>query len=248
MQISGCTFQSVYSTIDVAGVLTSQNAAAAVYITNSVVSNSSSISGGVLYALGSVSVSGCTFTNVKSSGDGGALWSGGNINVSNSSIYNSGGAKGGALFSYASIAVDGSTFNNCTASNAGGVMYASSAVSKITVTGSTFTTAKSSGSGGAIYSQGSLAFTNSSVIGSTSGNSGGALYGSSVSIAASLFTGCSSSQHGGAIYVAANGTTTLSTTQFQSNTANINGSAVYIAGGEIYHNSYHRFNRAVTQM
>ncbi|MFO0798581.1 MAG: choice-of-anchor Q domain-containing protein [Gemmataceae bacterium] len=143
-------------------------------ISDCTLSNNSTALGGAVYAaLGSLSVSGSTFSGNSATEYGGAIYGNG-VSVSGSTFAGNSASNGGAIDAR-TVSVSWSTFVGNVADGSGGAISSNSAavtVSQCTLAGNTAT----SGWGGAIYSEsGAVAVTQSTVAGNTAIIGGGIL-------------------------------------------------------------------------
>ncbi len=206
--------------------------------------NTADRNGGAIYGgWGSITVSDSTIQNGKAD-EGGAVW-GYNIEVSDNSIItgNTASFKGGAIFAIDGLKVSDSEFTNNTVSGGsdelgGGAIYAYVANSNFytaTIENSQFSNnSVTDGNGGAIYSLAQLTVSGNTVFeNNTAGNgNGGALYlTAGAKIAETAFTGNTADLDGGAIY-AAGGTVNINAgNTFTDSSAGRDGGIVYIASG-----------------
>ncbi len=206
--------------------------------------NTADRNGGAIYGgWGSITVSDSTIQNGKAD-EGGAVW-GYNIEVSDNSIItgNTASFKGGAIFAIDGLKVSDSKFTGNTVSGGsdelgGGAIYAYVANSNFytaTIENSLFSNnSVTDGNGGAIYSLAQLAVSGNTVFeNNTAGNgNGGALYlTAGAKIAETAFTGNTADLDGGAIY-AAGGTVNINAgNTFTDSSAGRDGGIVYIASG-----------------
>ena len=185
--------------------------------------------GGVIYATGTaVSMAGASFTDCRSTGDGGVLFHGNNTETAATAITNcaftnsktTGGAGGAVSSNAATLTVEGSSFDTVEASGNGGAI-SHTGTGGTTITNTTFTdcltdtTDTTVGFGGSVYTEAKTVTLNGGEFtNSTSANHGGALYcqsnadGSAATVSAATVSGtsfvnCSSNfmdGAGGAIY------------------------------------------------
>jgi hypothetical protein len=202
--ISGCT-----STGSIGGAIYG-DASTTISLNDSTITGCrAASSGGAIYALGSLTVSGSTITNCSAVTDGGAIYSPASFTVSGSTItnctasdasgYGGGGAidgpQGGGM-----VTVTGSTITNCYATASNGLGGAISAQA-INVSSSTISNSAAGGCGGALSSWSSVLLTDSSIIScNTTNNHGGAISAQTVTVQSSQISNCTSNNYGGAIY------------------------------------------------
>ncbi|MCL2538634.1 MAG: autotransporter outer membrane beta-barrel domain-containing protein [Alphaproteobacteria bacterium] len=180
-------------------------------------------SGGAINSLGSagaLNVTGVLFDNNTASSSGGAIAAEqGTVTIDQSTFTNNTAATGGAisdigtLSAPATINITNSIFDNNTATTSrGGAIYVSNNGSVLNVSGSSFTNNKSlnasNGYGGAIFNILGATTINNSYFEGNSANNGGALGNMSTASTMSIGAG----------------------TSFVSNTATINGGAIYNSG------------------
>lgn len=125
---------------------------------------------------GTLDVSRTRFTGNTASGDGGAIFTGGDLTVSHSTFSgNSAGSDGGAIFATGDVAVSDSTFSGNTAAEQAGGIYSSGTLA---ITGTTFMANSAvAGAGGGLYSTGgsTVTVTNSTFSGNSAGTDGGGM-------------------------------------------------------------------------
>jgi hypothetical protein len=177
---------------------------------------SSSNNGGAMGINGTITITGCTFTNNSSAGGGGALASTPTAMVISNSLFsgNTAATYGGAYYSFGTgpVTITNTAFvsNKASAGNGGAVYFNNTA--PLTVTNGTFNSNTSSAYGGAVSTAGLYTITNSSFTGNSI--SGGV------------------TSYGGAIYGTNNGANSISSTNFIGNFASSTGAYVY--GGAVY--------------
>ena len=203
--------------------------------------------GGGLDNAGTVTITGCTFTNddaftggAIATGDGFGLGGTGSVTVTGSTFTGNDAATGGAIASGAgaggggSVTVTGSTFTGNAAFSGGAISSGDSGGGTVTVTASTFT-GNTALNGGAIDSgengAGTVTVTASTFTGNTAGSGGaidsGETGAGTVQVVASTFSGNSTTAggQGGAIasgdYGA--GTVQVTASTFSGNTASFGG-------------------------
>lgn len=214
--VTNSTFTHCTATIDGGAIYSSGT----VTVTSSVFEScttpiASYCTGGAIYSgSGTVMViNSSTFESCKA-GDGGAIYSGGNITVTNSTLTSCTARDGGAIFSSGTFTViNSSTFNSCTATTSyGGAIHTqSSSSSSFTVTNSMFDSCTAKVRGGAINS-----------------------YSTSVTVTNSTFDNCTSTAgNAGGIY-SDGGVTVINSSTFNICTAKGgNGGAIDLIGGTI---------------
>ena len=154
--------------------------------------------GGAIYAnTESVTISASTFTGNTADEEGGAIWAAGTLTITASIFSGNVAGGGGAIENLGTLSVIASTFNQNTAgsggaiSNAGAVMIDSSSFNR---------NAATIGSGGAITHSTIFDFQvmNSTFVGNTAGDRGGAIWSSGrMTLAHSTLTGNHASTSGG---------------------------------------------------
>lgn len=179
-------------------------------ITDSVLSSNTALSlgGAVLSTLGTVTVTGSSF--------------------SGNSVPSPGG-QGGAVYTDGSAVLTDTTFSGNAAEAFGGAVYADGLA---TITGSTFTgnaVSTAAGRGGAVIA-GTVTATTTTFTGN-SARLGGAINTDVAIIGRSTFSGNSASQYGGAVRTGAGGLQSWNST-YSGNSADSSGGALYIDGGE----------------
>jgi predicted outer membrane repeat protein len=192
--------------------------------------------GGAISAKGEVTVtSGSNIYNNTASVNGGAISAESKVTVVNSAVSSNTatGGSGGAISTLAGVAVsDTSTVSNNTAEvNGGGI----TAGGDVTVSASTLNNnTATEGSGGAISAAGKVTVSNSEFIENVAMDEGGAIYGESevIILKPSMPSGKTyftenSADFGGAIY--AGQSVKISDTNFEDNTAEEAGGAIFIS-------------------
>ncbi len=212
--------------------------------------NASKDGGGAIY-FGSTSteksiITGSTFINNDASyrnytnsstdtGKGGAVGIyNGNLLVENSDFTSNKADEGGAIYVRdgvgANLTISGGTFDSNVANRNGGAVYNDG---NATIDGVTLTNNTATGNGGAIYNAADMVINNitASNNSATTANSslGGAVYanGGTTKITNSVFDGNSATYAGGAVF-STNGTMTIDNSKFNNNTSeNGYGGAIY---------------------
>lgn len=207
-------------------------------IDNVTFSRESAYNGGgdVYYSgAGALTISGSSFTNTVGIAGGGAVYSAGSgqVSVSGSQFVGDSSSYGGAIYSNDSISLTTDGFSDDTAtgsstSTGGGALYMEGASATQTLVGDEFSNDSSSIYGGAIYTNGgSLAMTQSSIVGSESE------YGAAVYIGgtAALFEDDTMAQNsaiqGGALYLSVAAPLTLVNDTIARNTATAAGGGIF---------------------
>ena len=198
--------------------------------------NTASISGGAVYSVNALNITGGTFSANNAGTSGGAVYtSNSTLTISGGTFSgNNAGSSGGAIHNQAStLSISGATFNNSTAANSaanGGAVFSFGGTT--TISSTAFTGNSSADCGGAIYAAGTVSFGDGVTFSGNHANNGGAIYISAdaevSSSSAVSFTG-NSAVNGGALW-AFSATDTDGLTApitFTSNTADYGG-AVYI--------------------
>ena len=174
------------------------NNAGTLSVTGCTFSNNSASEGGGIYSVGPLMVSGSTFAgNFGTHGGGGIATYTDTLTVINSSFTgNSSGNYGGGIYSIGTLTLTGSTFSGNSAIYDGGGLDATNG----TVTDSTFY-GNSAAAGGGIYSQGTLTVTSSTISGNTANSSpglgGGIFNQSTLTLSNSILSGNSTTSSGG---------------------------------------------------
>jgi predicted outer membrane repeat protein len=176
-----------------------------------------------------VSLSGLTIANGKTSGAGGGIYNDGALDVINCAFTNNTSVNNyaGAIYgdNSGSLIVSGSSFTGNSAANSGAI----DANCTLVVVNSAFTdNAANGGSGGAITMGGPLTISGSAFTGNTAGSQGGAInsgFGTTININGCLFSGNSASD-GGAVTDLAD-TVTISNSTFSGNLASTDGGGIY---------------------
>ncbi len=170
-------------------------------------------------------------------GDGGAIYSTGNLTLTDTTIQNSYAARGGAIYTTRQLDITNSTLAHNIAQN-GGAIYVDALNAELTINDSKFddNSAASTGSAGAIYILGALSITDSEFVNNNAG-SGGAILAAGLaatttaSIMSSTFhdnkaTGAFPIGNGGAVLVD-NLATTISDSILRDNVGQ-SGGAIYV--------------------
>jgi predicted outer membrane repeat protein len=162
-----------------------------------------------------VSLSGITVSDGFSTGNGGALYNYGTLNLSYSVFIGNSvqsGSSGGAIYSLgagAALNIWNSTFSNNSASYGAAIQNESGTLN---IALSTFGANVAGTNGGAIYNynSGTVNIADGTFSGNSAGSNGGSLYlqSGTVNISTSTFSGNSATTHGGTLYTEA-GTLTL---------------------------------------
>jgi hypothetical protein len=185
-----------------------------------------------------IGLSGLTLANAKYGGSGGAVYNLGTLNVTGCTFTGNVGANGGAIanFNGASLTVSTSSFSNNSAGSSGGAISndrnsSIPALPTATVSTSTFS-GNSSFQGAAISNTGTMTLTGDTFSSNSASNRGGALQNfsdfglpPSLTVSSSTFTNNFSSAGqatGGAAYFL-NGTATFTDSTFSGNSASSGG-------------------------
>ena len=204
-------------------------------------SNTASTSGGAIYNNLSLNLSNNVNFTGNGAANGGAIYNSGDSTIGavgggGTFTSNTASASGGAIYNNTgTTAITGATFNTNSSTTSGGAIYNTSG-SPFAVNTSTFT-GNSSAKGGAIYdtAAGTTTINGSNFGTNTATTSGGAIYANGqINITGCTFTGNSvTGGNGGAIYNNTGNTLTLTNSNFSTNTASVNGGAIYSDGGII---------------
>jgi predicted outer membrane repeat protein len=153
--------------------------------------------GGAILNLGTLTVSGCTFTS-NSAADGGGICNEGRATVSGSTFTSNSVAFGGGIYNFGTATVSGSTFtSNSDIFNGGGIFNEGTA----TVSGSTFTSNSADSDGGGICNEGTATVSGSTFTSNFAISSGGGIYNAgTVTVSGSTFTSNSADGDGGGIF------------------------------------------------
>ena len=216
------------------------SASATLTLSNSTLSNNSSVDGGAIYidSGGTLTVSGSTLSGNSATGgaDGGAIYinTGGTVTVnSNSTISGNSAGFGGGIADFGTLTVSNSTISGNSVADGfgGGILQAGGT---LTVNNSTISGNSTSGSqplGGGIFAFAStVTLSNSTISGNSalggSGLGGGIInyQGTTMTVINSTVSG-NSADFGGGIYNG--GPLTLSFSTFSGNSATIFGGALY---------------------
>ena len=214
----------------------SSGAAVTLSGTPSFTGNTASISGGAVYSVNALNITGGTFSANNAGTYGGAVYTANSTLTITGGTFtgNNAGISGGAIHNESStLTISGAAFNNSTAANTalyGGAVYSSGGSASISST--TFSGNTSADCGGAVYAVGAVSFGEGVTFSGNHANNGGAIYISAdaaVSAASSVTFTSNSAANGGALW-AYSGTATDGLTApltFSNNTADYGG-AVYI--------------------
>ncbi len=163
--------------------------------------------GGTIYMdMGTLTISGATFTTSTAADYGGALYAANGClaTIDQATFTRCGAYRGGAIENLGTMTVTGGTFDTCQASGTGGSGGAIDNAGTADIVASLFSGCSASAYGGAIQNLGSgtstVTITSSTFTGCSAVTSGGAILNNdTVSIRTSEVSGCSSG-HGGAIF------------------------------------------------
>lgn len=150
-------------------------------VSNSLVSSNSEsgISGGVAASTNSISIAELQVTNAEAGNEGGAVSSwGGSINISGDAVINTAisGGTAGALYAQQDIVIGGSyTSTNTAATSNGGSLMA--LFGSVTITGETsITISQSDNDGGAIFAGTNVSLASGSIVNATATGNGGCIH------------------------------------------------------------------------
>ena len=196
----------------------------------------------------SLTISNLTITGFRSTGEGGAIYTTGDVTVTNSIFSgNLAGTSGGAIYTNGDVIVTNSIFSGNDAVDYGGAIYAFSGIGTnyVTVTNSTFSDNSATEQyGGAIYT-GSVKVTNSTFSGNNA-EYGGALFATSgASVTNSTFSENTARTYGGGALSASGGASVTNST-FSENTAGDYGGAIKSISASSITNSIFSANTAGT--
>ena len=181
-----------------------------------------------LVAGGDVTLTDVTFSNNEADdGQGGAVDALGSVTITDSTFTsNSADGRGGAVSAFRSVTVTNSTFTLNAAADDGGAIFAGA---ESTVSNSAFENNRTGNEGGALFLDGSSIVTESRFTSNRAGTTdlGGAIYsdGTNLTVSDCSFT-TNSARSGGAIYAKYNAAISAST--FSTNDATQVGAAVYV--------------------
>ncbi|MDO4587310.1 MAG: hypothetical protein Q4C95_08440, partial [Planctomycetia bacterium] len=188
--------------------------------------------GGAIYSNADLTATNITLSNSHAiTGDGGAIYSVGNLNITSANLLEtSAGKSGGAVYSVGTATITDLTLGTSTAGVDGGAVYCGDGS---TITGLTLvSSAATEGSGGVIYGAGSLTVENLTITnGSSAGADGGAIYsdGDLTLTTAGIQEITTAGKSGGAVYSV--GTATITDLTLGTSTAGVDGGAVYCGDG-----------------
>jgi hypothetical protein len=129
--------------------------------------------GGAILNLGTLTVSGSTFTS-NSAGNGGGIYNGGTATVSGCTFTSNLAAVGGGIYNFGTAAVSGCSFTSNRAFNGGGI--ANDLDATATVSGCTFTSNFASDFGGGIDNGGTATVSGSTFTSNSADSDGGGIF------------------------------------------------------------------------
>ena len=167
-----------------------------------------------------------TFTNANVSGNGGAIYSSGSLNVENCNFTDNTAILGGAAYFYGEGSMLNCNFDGNTASSDGGALYFDDEYGlSSTVINCNFTGNSASHDGGAVYFNSKMGtIKNCNFIDNSASNSGAVYFGETGYVTNCNFSDNSAS-YGSALFLYFNGNVT--DCNFINNTASNHGGAVY---------------------
>ncbi|MEM6713693.1 MAG: right-handed parallel beta-helix repeat-containing protein [Cyanobacteria bacterium P01_D01_bin.6] len=209
------------------GGINSNNANAAVTITNAIITgNSASGRGGGFYNNGDVTLTNSTVSGNSASDRGGGIYHrNGTIALTGSTVSgNSSNRYGGGIASRNAITVTNSTVSGNSSRRNGGGLYSSSG--NITVTNSTVSGNSSNRHTGGIWARSrTITLTDSTVSGNTARLSAAGTYSQHITVTNSTISGNSAGDLGGGLY--ATGSTTVTNSTISGNSSGSKGGGIY---------------------